>query len=304
MSVITRNAERLFFEELKMFRDEFPTYRCVYLRFSQLEQDKEIWFETLLDTTRRFFNDDFNSIYLCYDGDVFLLTRTMTHKRLEQFLAHLTPQLTPALLQGLASLFEIGVDWPRLRTLSEKKIENFEIYKAQQKSLMEQKRDLLSSASVRQTVESVSSEMVFSLPLRRTERRTPEVMVVEDDLFSQKLVTNALRGKYSVSMTRDGQGAILNYVTKAPDVLFLDIGLPDITGHEVLEKLFRIDPDAYVVMFSGNGDRENVMRAIELGAKGFVGKPFTQEKLIHYIERSPFIQAKLKREMPHGNSVC
>ena len=95
----------------------------------------------------------------------------------------------------------------------------------------------------------------------------------------------------------------MSYVNKAPDVLFLDIGLPDINGHEVLEKLFKLDPDAYVVMFSGNGDKENIMKAVELGAKGFVGKPFSQEKLLQYIQKSPFIQEKQKREKTHGNLV-
>ena len=104
-------------------------------------------------------------------------------------------------------------------------------------------------------------------------------------------------------MTGDGQGALMGYVNKAPDVLFLDIGLPDIDGHAVLEKIFKLDPDAYVVMFSGNKDRDNVMKAVELGAKGFVGKPFTSEKLLQYIQKSPFIQAKQKKEFDHGNFI-
>ena len=48
-------------------------------------------------------------------------------------------------------------------------------------------------------------------------------------------------------------------------------------------------------MFSGNGDRDNVLKAIELGAKGFVGKPFTKDKLFQYIEKSPFIQEKSRQ---------
>ena len=84
------------------------------------------------------------------------------------------------------------------------------------------------------------------------------------------------------------------YVNKAPAVRFLDIGLPDIDGHTVLKKVFEIDPDAYVVMFSGNGDKENVMKAVKTGAKGFVGKPFTKDKLYQYIDKSPFVQTKQK----------
>jgi len=119
---------------------------------------------------------------------------------------------------------------------------------------------------------------------------------VEDDLFSQRLVANVLQSKFELTMAEDGQGAIMGYVKHAPDVLFLDIGLPDIDGHAVLEKLFQIDPQAYVVMFSGNGDKENVMKAITLGAKGFVGKPFSEDKLLQYIHKSPFIQARQPKE--------
>jgi FixJ family two-component response regulator len=49
-------------------------------------------------------------------------------------------------------------------------------------------------------------------------------------------------------------------------------------------------------MFSGNGDRDNIIKAMQLGAKGFVGKPFTKDKLIAYIEKSPFIIAKNNQE--------
>jgi two-component system chemotaxis response regulator CheY len=87
-------------------------------------------------------------------------------------------------------------------------------------------------------------------------------------------------------------------------VLFLDIGLPDIDGLKVLERIFKLDPQAYVVMFSGNGSKEHIMRAVELGARGFVGKPFTKEKLFQYIEKSPFVQARHVKEISHGHTIA
>jgi len=50
-------------------------------------------------------------------------------------------------------------------------------------------------------------------------------------------------------------------------------------------------------MFSGKGDRDNIMKAVEMGAKGFVGKPFTREKLFQYIEKSPFVIEKMKEKV-------
>jgi len=306
MLVITENTENKLLQELKNCWESFPTHRCLHLKFSQVEHEKEEWFDGFVEVFRGYFEDQAVQIYRCHDGDVFILTRTMTRKRANDFLVHLSPTLTPAspiiIGQGLAALFEVGVDWPKLRTICEKKIEDIRFEEAQKQAQAKKKEELV-KASREETLKTINDDLINSLSKRREQRDMPEVMVVEDDLFSQKLVKNALKGKYSVSMTEDGQGAIMNYVNKAPDVLFLDIGLPDIDGHEVLEKLFKLDPDAYVVMFSGNGDKENIMRAVELGAKGFVGKPFTQERLLQYIEKSPFIQKKQKREKAHGNLV-
>ena len=117
-------------------------------------------------------------------------------------------------------------------------------------------------------------------------------MVVDDDLFTQRLVKNSISKHGDVVFAADGCRALELYVAKAPDILFLDIELPDTTGHEVLEKIFQLDPHAFVVMLSGNGDRDNVLKAVEIGASGFVGKPFPRNRLCQYIEKSPFIIKK------------
>lgn len=304
MIVIAKDTEKQLLQELKHCWENFPTYRCLHLKFSQMEYEQEAWFDDFVTILRGYFEDKTARVYRCHDRDVFVLTRYMTRKRVDDFLSYLSPQLEPALQAiikpGLASLFEIGVDWPRLRILCERKIENIRL-EQKQKKIKEQ--ETFSKLSHEEVLRTINDDLISSLAKRREQRDTPEIMIVEDDPFSQKLVGSALKGQYTLSMTDNGQSALMIYVNKAPDVLFLDIGLPDIDGHEVLEKLFKMDPNAYVVMFSGNGDRENVMKAVDLGAKGFVGKPFTQEKLLQYIQKSPFIQEKQNREKSHGNFI-
>lgn len=290
MLVIYKNAEQALFQELKSCWETSPTWRCLQLKFSQLEQNKEDWLSDFMETLRSQIDEHACQIYVCHDQDAFILTRDFTNKRVSKLLTHLAPKLAPASLEGLAALFEIGVDWPKLRTICEKKIENLKILK--QKDARQKQEEFLRKIDKNEALESINEDLIQTIGLRRQKRENPEIMVVEDDPFSQKLVQNALKNKYDLSISGDGTGALMSYVNKAPDILFLDIGLPDINGHEVLQKLFKLDPDAFVVMFSGNGDKENVMRAIQLGAKGFVAKPFTQEKLLQYIEKSPFIQAK------------
>lgn len=293
MLVIENNTEQELYKKLKTCWETLPTHRCLHLRLSQIEQDINEWFLELVNELRTYLDDQTAQIYLCHDQDVFLITRAMTKKRADDFLTQLPPKLAPVPLQGLASLFEIGVDWPHLRRLCEKKITDLALKKAQEEQKKEKQAEV-AKVNREAVLKTLDQSLVKSLAKRRAMRENPEIMVVEDDPFSQKLIKNALKSRYTPSITGDGQGALMSYVSKAPDVLFLDIGLPDIDGHEVLEKLFEIDPDAYVVMFSGNGDKDNIMKAIGLGAKGFVGKPFTQEKLFQYIEKSPFIQAKQK----------
>lgn len=299
--MITKDTERQFLKVAKELEETQPSHRCLYLRFSRLECEKEKWLPYLLHALKEFSYNGATDIYMCHDDDLFILGRSWTYKRLEEFLICLAPKLAPAPLpRELATLFEVGVDWPRLRTLCAKKIENIELLK-QQSGV--KKQDVINKASREDAFNTLDRDLISSLAMRRDMRDRIEIMVVEDDPFSQKLISNTLGKEYSYSVTADGQGAIMNYIAKAPDVLFLDIGLPDIDGHEVLKKLFKLDPSAYVVMFSGNGDKENVMKAIQLGAKGFVGKPFSKDKLFQYIEKSPFIQAKQKKERVHGHLV-
>jgi len=293
MKVIRENAEERLFAELKGCWETLPNYRCLHLKLSQIPNDKNVdmedWFDFFFKSFREAMDDQSGQFYLCSDTDVFVLARDLTQKRVDEVLAHLSPKLTPALLSpGLASLFEIGVDWPRLRQICKKKIEAIALKNALSN---QEKKEKLEQVSKKEALKAINQDLIKSLGERRYKREEAVIMVVEDDPFSQKMVGNALKN-YTVSMSDDGAGALMSYVRNAPDVLFLDIGLPDINGHEVLERLFKIDPHAYVVMFSGNGDRDNVLKAMQLGAKGFVGKPFTKDKLIEYIEKSPFIQAK------------
>ncbi len=73
------------------------------------------------------------------------------------------------------------------------------------------------------------------------------------------------------------------YLTYAPDIVFLDIELPDIEGHRLAQLLKAIDPNAYIVMVTANNYAEDVAKAIENGAKGFIVKPYSKDKIIEAI---------------------
>lgn len=62
------------------------------------------------------------------------------------------------------------------------------------------------------------------------------------------------------------------YVSKRPDVTVIDISLPDVSGFELMRRIRKDDPDAKIIMFSMNDDPAFVVRAVELGAQGYVSR--------------------------------
>ncbi|MGH1375969.1 MAG: response regulator [Alphaproteobacteria bacterium] len=113
-----------------------------------------------------------------------------------------------------------------------------------------------------------------------------KVLLVEDDPVTRWLVRNALKGSCDFATASTANKAFSLYSIHQPDVVFLDINLPDKNGYEVLEWIMRNDPGANVVMFSGQSHMDNIMEALEIGARGFIGKPFIKEQFLDYIHGS------------------
>ena len=135
--------------------------------------------------------------------------------------------------------------------------------------------------------EIASLQEVFAEAKKRRKGRQPQyVMVVEDDPLTRRIVSQAFKENYAMIAAANAHEAVADYLLYAPDVVFLDIGLPDASGFAVLKQIIACDPDAYVVMFSSNHYPENVSRAMDAGASGFIAKPFRKESLHDYIHGS------------------
>ncbi len=136
---------------------------------------------------------------------------------------------------------------------------------------------------------------VFAHAKKLRQNRSPQfIMVVEDDPITRRIVTNSFKDNYALITAQNAQEAVADYMMYAPDVVFLDIGLPDSSGFEVLDLLVACDPDAYVVMFSSHDHPDIVKKAKKSGASGFVSKPFKKEDMRGYILSSAY----------HHNKSC
>ena len=121
------------------------------------------------------------------------------------------------------------------------------------------------------------------------------VLIVDDVANMRGFLTSSLRS-IDVLNVRDAANAkegIKRYEEKRPDVMFLDLDMPDIGGMTVLRSIKQKDPSAFIVIVSGESNVENVKESLKLGAKGFVVKPYSMQKIISMLDKA--LQARLKR---------
>lgn len=286
MILIDVHAEEKLEKALEGMRAQQTSGRCIYFQLTQSDAIPGIK-EKIIQNLRAFFPDTAMHIYICGDGDIFILAPLIHTKDVREFVQSMAESAGKHPDDPWISYHEMPHQINALLLLVEPKAEHFrklaeEKKKLAEKAQNERKRQMILGGGTK-----ISSDEIRN---RRLNRSKPELMIIEDDIFSRKLVENVLQKNFSLTCLSETSRALDTYSSLSPDVLFLDINLPDVTGHDLLEKIMKIDPDAYVIMLSGNSDQNNIMQALKLGAKGFVAKPFTREKLTQYIERCPTIK--------------
>ncbi len=110
-----------------------------------------------------------------------------------------------------------------------------------------------------------------------------KVLLVEDDALSRWMVRKSIKDACDLVTAQDARQAISLYQNYKPDMVILDINLPDGSGKEVLKDMLEQDPKAYIVMFSSQDTASNIADTMDKGAKGFIAKPFKKERLFEYI---------------------
>jgi two-component system chemotaxis response regulator CheY len=114
------------------------------------------------------------------------------------------------------------------------------------------------------------------------------VLVVDDAAFMRKMVTDALSGggHEIVGEAANGAEAVQRFQELRPDVMTLDITMPEKDGLAALKEIIAVDPGAKVVMCSALGQESKVLESIKLGAKDFVVKPFQADRVLSAIEKA------------------
>jgi two-component system chemotaxis response regulator CheY len=126
----------------------------------------------------------------------------------------------------------------------------------------------------------------FAALLRSKDKQPIRYLVVDDSIFARKNLARMVEsfGGRVAGEAGDGCTAITEYNRTLPDVVLMDIIMPQMEGIEAAEKILRLHPQARVVMVSSVGYQENIIAALQKGARHFVQKPVKPEILYEVVK--------------------
>ncbi len=113
------------------------------------------------------------------------------------------------------------------------------------------------------------------------------VLVVDDAIFMRKMIVDILEGHGMevVGEADTGAGAVEKYAELKPDLVMMDIIMPEMNGIDAVKSIIASDPQAKIVMCSALGQQALVQDALGAGAKDFLIKPFNPSRVIEVITR-------------------
>ena len=108
----------------------------------------------------------------------------------------------------------------------------------------------------------------------------PLILIVEDDAPIRNLITTTLKAhEYKYLTAQNGENAIMQASSHNPDIVLLDLGLPDIDGIEVIKKI-RTWSEMPIIVISARSEDNDKIEALDAGADDYLTKPFSVEELL------------------------
>jgi len=114
------------------------------------------------------------------------------------------------------------------------------------------------------------------------------VLIVDDALFMRSMLRDifASAGWQVVAEAENGEQAIVEYSKHQPDLVTMDIVMPEMGGIDALKKILNGHPAARIVVCSALGQKDLILDAINAGAKDFIVKPFQSNQVLEVVERT------------------
>jgi hypothetical protein len=113
------------------------------------------------------------------------------------------------------------------------------------------------------------------------------VMVCDDAAFMRMMIKDILvKNGYEIAAeAENGLKAVEQYPEAKPDLVLMDITMPEVDGIEAVRRIKALDPNANVIMCSAMGQQAMVIEAIQAGAKDFIVKPFQADRVLEAVRK-------------------
>ncbi|KAA0547927.1 response regulator [Bacillus suaedaesalsae] len=115
-----------------------------------------------------------------------------------------------------------------------------------------------------------------------------KILIVDDAAFMRMMIKDILskNGYEIVGEAADGMQAVEQYKEHQPDLVTMDITMPEMDGITALKEIKKLNPSAKVIMCSAMGQQAMVIDAIQAGAKDFIVKPFQADRVLEAIGKA------------------
>jgi CheY-like chemotaxis protein/molybdopterin-guanine dinucleotide biosynthesis protein len=299
MEIITKQSEKILEEILQRAQKAPDDWMSIHVNIAPIHtqmMEKEGLSRKLLRKVHAIsiqiatkindsgFSKADGKIMVFEDSDVLALFKKTSATGLDSILSRLRSEFTKCALIDILEIEEMKDKLSKLIVFSEEKTQTSEDYRIKKLAV-----DIGENLT---NWKNSDPGLTIAIQKRRRLRSAIYVLIIEDDVMVRGLIASMLRDEYQILQARNAETGIITYIDRAPNIVFLDIHMPGLGGCETLKHLKQIDPASYVVMLSGDSTSNNVISTRAEGASGFIGKPFSKEKLDEYIKKCPSIISK------------
>lgn len=123
--------------------------------------------------------------------------------------------------------------------------------------------------------------------IRKEDDNLASILIADDAAFMRMVLKNALikLGHEIIGEAENGKVAIQLYEKLKPDIVTMDITMPEMSGVEAVKEIKKINPNATIIMCSAMGQQSMIVDAIQSGAKDFIIKPFTETRIKEALDK-------------------
>lgn len=285
IQTITDNAEKILLATLEDSKRSVMARTALLCRFSDsgiTPPTPDMLIEILKDQLK-----DRNAVvYYCGDTDIFISwsgsakdVMDTIQKMLESYLRQ---QKADWRNTGFFQYFDCIAHGEELRILCKRKLAALAPERVVQTPVIEKAKELNFTPQ--------QNSLFAGSVKQRAERTKPEILIVEDQAFSRTLLMGILAKEYNCHTANNAMAALAQYASTAPDIILLDIELPDANGHIIAQFIRHIDKEVWIIMVTANNYSEDVLKAKQNNVQGFVIKPYNKQKILEIMDK--YKQAK------------